>query len=243
MNELPFKSPLVVGYKGEIGKFILQGLLNITPKASNIWCFDINDTEKERLDRIKKSDIIFLCVPLEETKKWLNKYKDKLKGKKVFEQTSLKEWITNKILKDINLYSMHILFRPSATPNKEDRLVLVIQSKKLSSPIRKWDIEIERMIEAITNSQIQSLEDYYTHDILMAYQQALLHRIVLTLDKTLSSLYGKTFMAKRVRELAERIKGGNKNLYNLIQKNKQLPKALKEFNRNLKKFNIKEEMK
>ena len=39
-----FKSPLVVGYKGEIGSFILQGLLRTMPKALDILCYDILDT-------------------------------------------------------------------------------------------------------------------------------------------------------------------------------------------------------
>ena len=62
-----FKNPLVVGYKGEIGSFILQGLLKTMPKAKDIWCFDINETEKDKIARIKKADYIFLCVPLQDT--------------------------------------------------------------------------------------------------------------------------------------------------------------------------------
>ena len=33
MENFPFRAPLVVGYKGEIGSFILQGLLRHMPKA------------------------------------------------------------------------------------------------------------------------------------------------------------------------------------------------------------------
>ena len=118
------KQPLVVGYKGEIGSFILNGLLRIMPKALDIWCVDINETYEETIQRIQIADVIFLCVPLQDTEAWLLKHKEQLSGKKIIEQCSLKEWIyENQKLRDLNIMSMHILFRPSQTPNLEDRNV------------------------------------------------------------------------------------------------------------------------
>jgi prephenate dehydrogenase len=83
-------APLVVGYKGEIGSFILNGLLKTMPKASNIWCVDINDSPDEVAERIKRSDFIFLCVPLDKTIEWVNVWKRLLKDKVIVEQCSLK---------------------------------------------------------------------------------------------------------------------------------------------------------
>jgi prephenate dehydrogenase len=237
-DTIPFKSPLVVGYRGEIGRFILQGLLRIMPKASDIWCFDINETEKEKLDRIKKSDTIFLCVPLEETKEWLNKYSSKLGSKIVIEQTSLKDWITSKTLNDINLFSMHILFRPSVTPNREDRKVILIRRKSN----KYWTYNLQEAVKEITDSEIIYIDTQEHHDLLMAYQQALIHRVLLTLEKSICKFPGETYIGKKVKELVSRIKAGNSKLYSLIQGNEQLPKALREFNKNLKNFNIEEEM-
>ena len=65
------KQPLVIGYKGEIGLFILMGLIKIMAKALDIWCVDINETKEEVEQRIKIADTIFLCVPLETTLEWL----------------------------------------------------------------------------------------------------------------------------------------------------------------------------
>lgn len=231
-DTIPFKSPLVVGYKGEIGRFILQGLLRIMPKASDIWCFDINETEKEKLDRIKKSDIIFLCVPLEETVGWLNKYSNKFGSIIVIEQTSLKDWINNKILNKINLFSMHILFKPSITPNKEDRKIILIENNNWRG--------LSKYISEIVDSDILWFKSYESHDRAMAYEQALIHRVLLILGKMTT---GKTYIGNKVGELVSRIKLGNPKLYSLIQRNKQLPKALREFNKNLKNFDITKEMK
>ena len=81
----------IAAYKGEIGSFLLGGLLRVLPKALDIFCFDINETEEEKTHRLKISDIVFLCVPLKETLPWLIKYQDILVGKIIIEQCSLKE--------------------------------------------------------------------------------------------------------------------------------------------------------
>jgi prephenate dehydrogenase len=118
------KQPMVVGYKGEIGSFILNGLLRVMPKALDIWCVDINESDEEVESRIKVADTIFLCVPLQKTVDWLLKFKTLLKDKIIIEQCSLKEWIyNNKSLQGLNIKSMHILFRPSQTPDLLDRVV------------------------------------------------------------------------------------------------------------------------
>ena len=241
MNELSFKSPLVVGYKGEIGSFILQGLLRIMPKALNVWCFDINETEKEKIDRIRKSDVIFLCVPIQETIPWLIKYKKYLKGKTIIEQCSLKSWIDSDlelvklVIRDFNLLSMHILFRPGVTPDKEDRRVALIENYN-------WTNYIMNILR-ITDSHLVMFKNYSTHDATMACQQALMHRILLVADNLLDGLEGKTYISGKVRELAKRIRAGDPTLYSLIQDNKYLPKVLKEFGTKIWSFDINKEIK
>ncbi len=219
-----FKSPLVVGYKGEIGSFILNGLLKTMPKASNIWCFDINDSEKEKLKRIKKSDYIFLCVPIKDTVKWLIKYKKNLKNKIIIEQASLKEWIYNdKRLSKLRLVPMHMLFRPSATSNYEDRKTLLIFNKET---LLYENIPLIEEISKITNSEVSWCKSIKEHDNLMASNQALVHRTILALNRILVNSQD-TYISKRIKELARRILSGDKELYEFIQENKYLPEKLK----------------
>lgn len=248
MNNLPFKSPLVVGYKGEIGSFILQGLLRIMPKALYIWCYDINETEKERKERIKKADVIFLCVPIQDTIDWLIKYQKLLTGKTVIEQCSLKSFLYDSkrmpVVKgtfavSYNLLSMHILFRPSSTPNKENRRVAIIDRKHWKECL---GYSHRRILEIITDSKIVYFDDIKHHDIVMAFNQALLHRLILVAGKMLGDLPGETYVTQKIKELYSRIKKGNPDLYAFIQKNKYLPEILVNFEREFRNFNIKKEM-
>ena len=119
---IPFKNPLVVGYKGEVGSFLLNCLLKVMPKALNVWCYDINETPIEREHRINLADYIFLCVPLKETRQWLIDYKPLLENKTIIEQASIKGPIfADEDIKKLRIMSMHLLFRPSATSNLADR--------------------------------------------------------------------------------------------------------------------------
>ena len=236
MNKIIFKNPLVIGYKGEIGSFILKGLLRVMPKALNILCYDLFETKAEKINRIKKSDIIFLCVPLENTVDWFAKYGKYLEGKTVIEQCSVKGILFESRRFAICYYkllSMHILYRPSITPNLSDRKVLLINRES-------WSKDLVKFVENITQSEICWLEDYKEHDERMAYEQALIHRVILTLGK-LSNRH--TYIGKRIGELADRIKSGNPGLYSLIQSNKYLPYALQDFDTEFSKFNIKKEFK
>lgn len=241
MNPLPFKSPLVVGYRGVIGSFILQGLLRFMPSASNIWCFDQNECEKKKISRIKKADVIFLCVPMEDTLPWIFKYRHLLKGKTIIEQTSLKSSLYKHgsllmgYKQNFELKSMHILFRPYATPDKNDRRIALIDPAK-------WSSEEVDALKKITDSEIQWIVDDKMHDLIMARQQAVLHRILLSLDRTIGNS-PKTYLSCKVRALCDRIRTGNPRLYASIQKNPYLPKAMNEFKRHLRKFDIKNEFK
>ncbi len=229
--EHSFKSPLVVGYKGEIGSFILQGLLKTMPKASNIWCYDIGETEKERTERIIKSDVIFLCVPIQDTIKWLWKNALILEGKTIIEQCSLKSFIYEDVLvkkRDFTLLSMHILFRPSATPNLGDRSVGLIEQ-----PTGLWSGWLIDKIRDITNSEVTWFDTYEEHDQAMAREQALVHRVLLALGNTIQGWGHETYIGGKVLELVERIKDGDPVLYKKIQSNKYLPKIMKEFQENL----------
>lgn len=241
-------NPLVIGYKGEIGSFILQGLLKVMPKASNIWCVDIGDSKEEILKRIRKSDVIFLCVPLQFTVQWFLDWGSELKGKIVIEQTSLKSILFNnpkfkKLNKiyNINILSMHILFRPSVTPDLNDRRILLINESAWSSG-EGWEpaekvIDIS-MIERITTSIGYFCDSIDSHDSDMAIKQALVHRVILSLDNLLRDGNINTYIGCRVNDLASRIARGDKELYKIIQTNPNLEKVIQKFKKSLDKFTI-----
>lgn len=223
-----FKNPLVVGYKGEIGSFILQGLLKKLPKANNIWCIDINNSQKEITERIKKSDVIFLCIPIEKTEKWLMKYKRYLKNKMIVEQTSLKTNIFTPSTKwfGFKIIHMHLLFKPSGTPNPIDRRCVLINNGLIPQ-------ELILFIKEITYSDMILMSSIAQHDKEMAIQQALLHRTLLNLDKFLSRSNANTFIAGKIKELTARIKTVNPELFKIIQSNIFLPSVLEHFKKEL----------
>jgi prephenate dehydrogenase len=223
--------PLIIGYKGEIGSFVLSGLLRVMPKALDIWCVDINENEKEVIERIGASDVIFVCVPMQMTVNWILKYKDLLKDKIIIENCSLKEWIYNdKRMAIFDIRSMHILFRPSQTPNLEDRKIALFKGQ--------FSKDMSKKLAAITQSKVVWYKNSEDHDREMAIQQALTHRVLLTLGDMLKACRGSTYVSKRVLELCERIKNGNRDLYRLIQENKYLPEKLEEARSGFKKFEI-----
>lgn len=224
-------NPMVVGYRGEIGSFILNGLLRVMPKALDIWCVDINETKDEVKERIEKSDVIFLCVPLNVTVKWILEHKETLKGKTIIEQCSLKENICNdERLKGMDIRSMHILFRPSQTPSKEDRRLGLFE--------RQFSKEMVGKLLEIADSYLVTYKDIEEHDKEMAIQQALVHRTLLLLGKQLKGCKGSTYVSKKVVELAERVRKGNLELYKGIQGNKYLGEHLEVFKEGLEDFEI-----
>ena len=223
--------PMVVGYKGEIGSFILGGLLRLMPKASNIWCVDINDTEKEVIDRLRASNVIFLCVPIQHTIPWISSFKEFLQDKVILEQCSLKEELfEDSVTKGLNIRSMHILFRPSQTFNSEDRKLGLIRNQ--NSP------ETVEALKEVTQSEVAWFEDVAEHDREMAVQQALTHRTVLILADLLRSCKGSTFISKRIVELADRIRKGDIGLYQKIQENRHLPEHLNRLRDKFESFNL-----
>jgi prephenate dehydrogenase len=228
-------NPMIVGYKGEIGSFLLNGLLKVMPKALDIVCVDINETEDEVKERIAKSDVIFLCVPLDLTIDWIVAHKDMLKGKMVIEQCSLKEWSLNdERFEGLDIRSMHILFRPSQTPNLEDRRVGLIKCQ-----FDPWE---SKFMSEITQSSIVWYNDIEEHNKEMAIQQALVHRTLLLLAAQLKGCKGSTFMGQKVIELSDRIKQGDLGLYSSIQNNKHLDRHLKRLEKDLEEFDISQHM-
>jgi prephenate dehydrogenase len=236
MKPIKINNPLIVGYKGEIGSFILNGLLKIMPKALNIWCVDVNETEPEIIERIQKSDTIFLCVPMKNTVEWMINYHLLLKNKIIIEQTSLKGWLTDKKwlsdkrLRELDVRSMHILFRPSQTPNICDRKVALITGQTNCTNVAE--------IEAITQSSIVWFNSIEEHDKEMAIQQALVHRTLLVLGKALENCHSSTYVSQKVLDLCERIKKGNLDLYKVIQENKNLDAPLNKFIDDFENFKI-----
>jgi prephenate dehydrogenase len=224
-------SPLVIGYKGEIGSFILNGLLRIMPKALDVWCVDVNETDDEVGDRIKRSDVIFLCVPIKETVNWISKHRELLEGKVIIEQCSLKDGVRNNLgVQQFDVKSMHILFRPSLTPDLSDRRVGLI--------LGEFDARQASEIAAITQSEIVWYRDVEEHDREMAVVQALTHRTLLILGDILKGYGGSTYVSNKVLELCGRIKKGDKELYEMIQSNKQLEPSLERMKAMFEEFDI-----
>lgn len=235
------KNPLVVGYKGEIGRFLLNELLNYCPKASNVYCVDVSNTEKEIIERIKFADVIFLCVPIQETIPWVSKYKKHLKSKVIVENTSLKSVLLNSegklkdCFKDINLISIHYLFKPSATPNFADKKCAIIFDELYRN------LSVINFISRTVNV-VHWFKNYAEHDIAMAIEQALVHRVLLTLEKHLDvspSLYGKpvhTYLGSKIKELMMRLKTTDLKLFNIIQNNNYFPTVLEKFKKDLDIF-------
>jgi len=230
-SDVVMKQPMVVGYKGEIGSFLLHGLLEIMPKALDIWCVDINESAAEVRQRIRRADTIFLCVPLEDTVGWLWRHKKLLMGKVIVEQCSLKEWLYEEgKLNGLDIRSMHVLFRPSQTPNPDDRRVGLFEGQ--------FNQTLAKNIGEMTRSQVVWYKDAQEHDREMAVQQALLHRTLLVMGKLLKECSGSTFISKRTLELSERIKKGKLDLYRKIQENRYLPARLDEMKKEFDNFNI-----
>ena len=171
------KKYCVAGYRGIIGSYILRGLLKHLPVAVDIQCFDIYDTEEDKLKRIKESDVIFNCVSFNHTMPFLEKYKEQLKGKIVVDQTSWKSevYAWSKKNYDVKVYFMHILYNPETTP-REDRQVVFFGNHMyhnwndifdtnivsfISKGLEAFSIEIDEALDI-------SISD---HDKLMAHQQ------------------------------------------------------------------------
>ena len=229
------QNPLVIGYKGEIGSFILNGLLRVMPKALNIWCIDVNETKEEAKERIEKSDTIFLCVPIDKTVDWMIEHKELLKDKIIIEQASLKDKIRkDDRIKGLDVRSMHILFRPSNTPNLADRKVGLVR--------KDFDASTANIMANLTQSEVVWYEDVEEHDREMATAQALVHRTLLVLGDILGQCSGSTYVSKKVVELSDRIKQGDVGLYKAIQDNKRLPEQLNKLRSGLDNFDIEKHM-
>jgi len=171
-------------------------------------------------------------IPIQDTAKWLIQHRTLLAGKIIIEQCSLKIPIfTIPELKDLDIRSMHLLFRPSATPNPADRRCALIG---------EWRAPLEGVIAKMTNSRLVYYENCQEHDTAMAVQQALIHRVLLTLGALLRKSDSNTYISSKVRELIERIKAGDKTLFASIQENSELPAILDLFKMALDKFKIKE---
>ncbi|HEY3781535.1 MAG TPA: hypothetical protein VGL56_10655 [Fimbriimonadaceae bacterium] len=233
------EAPLVVGYKGEIGRFILAGLLEDMPKANDIFCVDINNSEDEVRERIRKSDYIFLCVPLQHTVAWIDGFLPDLSGKILVEQCSVKSFLyENESYKTLNLLSMHLLFRPSATPIK-DRRCLVFSERGSSADLAAFSDLMARALKTSVVSIDSGAESaHLQHDRLMAYQQSLVHRVILVLASKIQDEHGQTFVGQRIQELAERIEAGDPELYRLIQGNPFTDSVVADFESSLRGFKI-----
>ena len=244
------KNPLVVGYRGEIGSYILTGLINFLPSAIPIKCVDVHDNIEEVRERIVKCDVIFLCIPLDLTAEFLLFWNQELSGKVVIEQTSLKGalftspfYLKNKKLFDkIDIRSIHILFRPSITDNFKDRTIILIGDKEFWCT-RDLTYFFNKGLNVDHFTYLHSWEE---HDAEMALQQALVHRVLLVLGSQVSegSHYEKnTYISRQVLRLSQRIKEGDYDLYAQIQQNPEIAQIVNEFTKNLLSFDIKNYMK
>lgn len=232
-----FKAPMVVGYKGEIGRFILAGLLEHLPKANDIHCTDVSNTKQDVIDRLERADYVFLCVPLQHTVQWLKEFAPHLSGKAIVEQCSIKSFLYEDHSFDgLKLLSMHLLFRPSATP-VQDRHGLAFSDRVSWSELDSFCRETEKaFVTPMTLLESTDEPAHVLHDKLMARQQALVHRVLLTLAESLSEENMRTYVGKRVAELAQRIRAGDTTLYRMIQENPHLHEELRAFENRLRDF-------
>ncbi len=233
------RSPLVVGYKGEIGRFLLAGLLEDMPKANDILCVDINNSDADVLERIDKADVIFLCVPLQATASWLLKYKDVLIGKVIVEQSSIKAFLYEDLrLNGLTFLSMHLLFRPSATSVADRRGLLFsdhLPTEEVRGFVRAFSRSFQTPMDLLMSPAGPA---YFLHDQMMSRHQALVHRVLATLADTISKEDAQTYVGQRVRELAGRIRSGDPTLYRLIQENPYLEEELASFKARLDRFTV-----
>ena len=233
-------APLVVGYKGEIGRFILAGLLEDMPKANDILCVDVNNSQEDVLERILKADFVFLCVPLQTTLDWLLRYREALRGKTIVEQSSIKAFLyENPVLSDLSFLSMHLLFRPSTTP-LSDRRGLLFSDRIPTERLREFCALAARQFR--TQFEVLDAGDgltYQLHDKLMARHQALVHRTILCLaDALQENPLVQTYVGQRISELAVRIRSGDADLYRMIQENPYLDAEFIDLRRRLDGFSI-----
>jgi prephenate dehydrogenase len=206
-----------------------------------LWCVDVNSSNEEVSIRIAVSDVIFLCIPIDKTKDWILDKAQRLRGKTLIEQTSVKSWLKDKQIREacknykIKILSMHILFRPSSTPNKNDRHISLIWPPSESH----WNAcGAYRFISSEINWKCGcGFETIEEHDRVMARQQALVHRVLLVLSCQ-AHWYPGTYIGKRLTEISQRICSGDPVLYDIIQKNPYLESELKKFDANMKKFKI-----
>jgi prephenate dehydrogenase len=125
---------------------------------------------------------------------------------------------------------MHILFRPSQTPNIQDRKIGLFKGQ--------FNRKLEKLIADISKAKVVWFKNAKEHDREMAIQQALLHRTILVLGKLFDKCNGSTYVSKKILELRDRICCGNKELYSDIQNNKHLSEQIKVFQKELNNFDI-----
>ena len=131
---------------------------------------------------------------------------------------------------------MHLLFRPSATP-VEDRTGLAFSSRIDGPILQAFCREIEEALKTpMSLIEPDGEPSHVVHDRIMARQQALVHRTILTLADSLEDVRMRTFVGKRICELADRIRAGDPVLYRMIQENPHLPMVLEEFEARLRRF-------
>ena len=223
-----FNAPMVVGYKGEIGRFILAGLLEHLPKANDILCTDVNNSDEDVIQRLEKADYVFLCVPLQYTEEWLLHFKPHLIGKQIVEQSSIKSFLfVIPALRELSFVSMHLLFRPSATPVPDRRGVVFCDAWE-PARLDRFARELGKALATpMSTLEAKGEPSHIVHDKLMARQQALVHRTILALSESLVDLQMRTYVGNRVCELADRVREGDQQLYRMIQENPYLSEELK----------------
>jgi prephenate dehydrogenase len=115
--------------------------------------------------------------------------------------------------------SMHLLFRPSATAI-EDRRGLIF-ADELSPALVEEFLAYSRRAFRTNMAMLKGDGEpsYRLHDRVMAREQGLVHRVILTLAESLDEKATQTYVGQRVCELAQRIQGGDPVLYRIIQEN------------------------
>ena len=137
------------------------------------------------------------------------------------------------MIRGLDIRSMHILFRPSQTPNFADRSIGFLEGQFPPS-------QIEELMSMTQSTKVVMYANAEEHDKEMAIQQALTHRVILSLAKMLKTCHGSTYISQKVIELSDRIASGNKELYGLIQSNEHIHGNLAQFKFEMDEFDVKD---
>jgi prephenate dehydrogenase len=103
--------------------------------------------------------------------------------------------------------------------------------------------DLRDFLEYGLGTQLVYFKTWKAHDEEMALQQAVVHRVILTLGKMVDASPCTTYVGKQICNLRLRIQQGDYGLYKIIQENPYLSEKLCDFGGNLSHFHLEKHMK